>query len=268
MSWIDAFDPHWLDELDRHAQQTPQGLAVLLVLDAAFAPGLAEQLRQAGGSPELVWSRLPSSMSPEALAVSPLVLTYHSGHAALRAVLQTCSTRPMVTAVRTHESPAALADRLARWSIVDAAGTLFHLRWADTRRLPKLAEVLQPQQRSALIGAAQAWWCIGRDGRWLALPLGDGDQAMDPSAALTPPVLSPQQVAALIDDSEPDEMLAMLERELEDVWRTMRASWRHAQASKALQEAQRCAVQELGQRLARVRQALQSAAHWMPQESR
>jgi hypothetical protein len=267
MNWIDPFEPHWLDELDRRTQHPSNGLGVRLVLDAVFAPGLAEQLQQIGCAPELVFRRLPCANRPAALTVSPLVLTYCSGHAALKTLLQTtCSTRPMVTAVHTRESPEELADRLAQWSIVDAAGTLLHLRWGDTRRLPKLAQVLQPQQRTALIGLAQAWWCIGRDGHWQTLPLGEGGPL--PAASASPPTLTPQQVAALIDDSEPDEMLAMLERELEDVWRTTRASWRHAQASKALQEAQRCAVQELGQRLARVRQALQSAAHWMPQESR
>ena len=71
----------------------------------------------------------------------------------------------MVTAVVTSESADQLADRLARWTIVNATGSLFHLRFADTRRLPAIARALQPEQLADFIGPALQWRCVGRDGR-------------------------------------------------------------------------------------------------------
>ncbi|UZD56511.1 DUF4123 domain-containing protein [Caldimonas aquatica] len=214
---------------------------------------------------QAVFHRLGET-GPEALAVSPCVVAHRPHDAALRDVLHQCSARPMVTAVVTSESADQLADRLARWAIVNATGSLFHLRFADTRRLPAIARALQPEQLADFIGPALQWRCIGRDGRWHELPR----VAVEPTAltanSIEAPPLDDAQFAALVQDSEADGLLAALERDLPHVWQRTRPSWRHRHAREALREADRRGERDTPARLARVREALRrtgasSASH-------
>lgn len=253
--FIDEFEPGWLEWLDAAADEAPQGHRVLLILDGAFLPGLASRLEACAAAPQAVFLRFGQT-DPEALAVSPCVVAHRPHDAALRDVLQHCNAWPMVTAVVTSDSADQLADRLARWTIVNATGSLFHLRFADTRRLPAIARALRPEQLAEFIGPALQWRCVGRDGRWHELPR----VAVAPGAltanVLEAPPLDDAQFATLVQDSEADELLAALERDLPDVWQRTRPSWRHRHAHEALREADRRGERDTPARLACVHEAL------------
>lgn len=253
--YIDAFEPGWLEVLDQQAQTVPAGMQCLLILDGAFVPGLAARLRACGAHPQVVFERWPG-VGPDVLELSPCVVAHRPKQPGWRSLLDLCNTRPMVTVLTTPETAAQLADRLARWSIVNAAGTTFHLRWADTRRLPAIAGALRPEQLAELIGPASQWHCIGRDGRWHRLPVPPEGAHPTATEDWADPVLDEAQCAALVHDSEADEMLAVLARDLGELWQTTRPSWRHAQACRALQSADRCEVRDIPGRLNRVREVL------------
>lgn len=81
------------------------------------------------------------------------------------------------------------------------------LRYADTRILPVMLDVLSPQQRAAFFGIANHWAYLNRQGLWTEV------QEVVPSAedpTLTPLRLSESQQSALIAAAEIDFVLGLL----------------------------------------------------------
>lgn len=257
--FIDEFEPAWLDRLDAIAAQVPSGHRLLLLLDAAFLPGVTARLHALGAAPHLVFEHLGETRA-DALAVSPCVVAHRPGRAAFRAVLRDCDTRPMVTALVTRETPDRLAARLARWVIVQVTDSAFHLRLADTRRLPALAGALRPEQLADAIGPVAQWRCIGRDGRWQELPRPAWEKAPPRPPFPQAASLDDAQFATLVQDSEADELLAVLAPELPQVWSRTRPSWRHRHAQDALRAADARGQRHLATRLSGVRDALVRAS--------
>ena len=195
----------WQAHLDTLAREATQGQARLyLLLDGVFLPGLHRKL--AALSPSLLFEALPGC-TDATRDVSPLLLAYSAAFSvAFEAPwLARCSGWPMLSAIATRESQAELASRLAAWCIVEADGQRFNFRFPDTRRLPAIHAALTREQQAQLAGPAVSWSYIARDGHWRQLPV----LRQDSAHAERPVVLSEQQFASLVSDSETDEILAV-----------------------------------------------------------
>jgi hypothetical protein len=254
MRCIDPFQIGWLDSLCEKAV-TGSETNTLLLLDCAFFPGLWQRLVQM--APEqracvALFDGLPGC-DEAALAVSPMLVDFRTSDPGLRRVLFECDRRPMVTLIRTVDTVPQLAARLRHWCVVDADGTLFNFRFPDTRRLPAIARTLTAAQRAQLLGPAYSWHCINRFGRWESLPMAPEVEASDEAPALTA-----SQFSALVADSEPDEILAVLEPDFAELARDALPSWRFLQAQQALAAADARGVRDISERIAWVGSALKS----------
>lgn len=204
---IDRFTPDWLDVLDSFAT-AKQGENTYLLIDGAFVPGIYKRISQVqpkDGQPVLLFESLPGC-DQEVLDYSPFVILYDRANTMLKKALDECSGWPMISAVSTTESLLALAQRLAVWCVIDAAGQYINLRFPDTRRLPDIYAVLTVEQRISMFGPGAHITYIGRDGKWNYVTLAEGT----PSSS-TPPRLTTAQFDALVACSQGDSVLTQLE---------------------------------------------------------
>ncbi len=246
MQWIDEFDEGWLTWLTTQHNAMAQKTRVQLLLDGVFLPGVLNRLnhtRYAGQKAEALFGRL-RGCSDEALAVAPVVVEFDPDDVALLRVLRECNAKPMVTAIATTDTSAQLADRLARWCVVEVTGSAFNFRFPDTRRLPAIARVLRPGQRVDMLGPTCEWHCVNRRGQWEALPFGPADVDLAETAKL-----DDAQFANLLRDSEADEMVASLMPDLTAEWLARPPSARHDNACKVLNEADAQMIDSPGMRM-------------------
>ncbi len=202
---IDPYQESWLDELSLPAGE----MMTYLFIDGAFVPGLyrlVDAQLPPSQSATLLFEALPAC-SDKTRNVSPFIVPYARSSSGWQAVLAHCSGWPMVSAIETPESQAELAERLAAWCVVEAGAQHFNFRFPDTRRLPVIFEALTPTQRLEFAGPAVRWSYIDRRGRWAQL---DVPASAFPIAER--PTLDDQQFSRLVDASEVDEVLAILER--------------------------------------------------------
>lgn len=198
---IEPFVDGWMDELRVRARELPTGQQLHLLIDGAFVPGLHR-----GIPPDrkvMLFAALPGC-SDEALDLSSFLTPFDPEDPSGRRMLDRCSGWPMVSVIQTHEDVRQLAARMAVWTVIEVDGQRFHLRFADTRRIPAIVHVLDQGQRAQLLGPATSWACIARSGAWQEIRLdGDGaDLAESPS-------LDTRQFGLLVEDSRIDEMLAL-----------------------------------------------------------
>lgn len=205
---IGQHGPSWLDHLQKQVESDTErwpGTQVIALLDCAFSEHCYPAIRK---------HRLPfrslydlSDRPYEALqAVSPALipLDLETAHA-WRELLALSDGLPMLSLIVTHESIDELALRLHPWCIVDADGQSFVFRFPDTRRLPAIVEMLDPEQHGSFFGPAQAWRYRTRFAHWADLPL-----PSLPCPPLERVRLDEKQCAHMIKDSEADEIIADL----------------------------------------------------------
>lgn len=196
---IDTFQSGWQERLAT--------FEAIMLVDGVFLPGFHGEvagLLSASNRVFLLFEVLPSC-DEETRDISPFLFRHEPGNAALAAALEKCSGWPMVSAIKTSEPPARLAERLATWCIVENDNERFNFRFPDTRRLPGIFRVLHADQRRQFAGPAEAWIYIERDGSWGALPVSQGS-VIDACA----PALDDDQFGKLVQDSEVDAMIQQL----------------------------------------------------------
>ncbi|WP_137174889.1 DUF4123 domain-containing protein [Massilia sp. HP4] len=198
---IEPFKAGWMDGLCVRARELPTGQQLHLLIDGAFVPGLHRGIHP--DRKGMLFSSLPGC-SDEALDLSSFVTPFDLEDSTVQRMLHRCSGWPMVSVIQTHEDVRQLAARMAAWTVIEAEGQRFHLRFADTRRIPAIVHVLDQGQRAQLLGPATSWACIARDGAWQEIRLdgADADLAASPS-------LDARQFGLLVEDSRIDEMLAL-----------------------------------------------------------
>jgi hypothetical protein len=235
---IDPFVTDWMDWLNVKAAHMAADAHIYLLLDGVFVPGLHRTLKEALPKDQelmLLFESLPGC-SEEARDVSPLVMPYLADNGGLVRVVGRCSGWPMVSAIVTPESIGELTARLAAWCVVAVDDERFNFRFPDTRRLPGIFNALSPDQRSELAGSATAWYYIDRDGSWKALHV---PQSVRPAAVS--PSLDATQFSAMVDDSEADEVIMLLQdrgRQWEQPHSTI-----HGLVSEALQTANEASLE-------------------------
>ena len=200
---IDPFTDTWLEQLEQHLSDLPDATNLFLLIDGAFVPGLFRS-RGFDASRSLLFEALPAC-GEAAKDVSPFLVRVEKMTRSLLVLLGRCSGWPMVSAIETRENLSELSSRLAAWCVVDVDDQRFNFRFPDTRRLPKIFATLTTLQRAQLAGPASRWSYVGRDGNWAQLKV-DGISGEIPSR----PELDDGQFAALVEDSEPEEVLLQL----------------------------------------------------------
>lgn len=201
---IEPFVDGWMDALRVRADGLPTGQRLHLLIDGAFVPGLHRGIHS--DRKVMLFASLPGC-SDEALDLSSFLMPFDPEDPTVQRMLRRCSGWPMVSVIQTQEDVKQLAARMAAWTVIEADGQRFHLRFADTRRIPAIVQVLDPGRRAQLLGPATSWSCIARSGAWQEIRLDGADTAPAES-----PSLGTRQFGLLVEDSRIDEMLALFVR--------------------------------------------------------
>jgi len=142
----------------------------------------------------------------ETLCVSPLLVEYREEEQTTwDRLLAKTNGKPALSLIATPEPLAEIAQRLAPWCIVDAAGYPLALSFADTRIMPALFATLTPSQRAQLCGPMVHWQYVARDARWESLPV-----PVDHAAPADAVALDDKQCAHLMHAAEADHVLYQL----------------------------------------------------------
>jgi hypothetical protein len=209
---IDPFATDWLDRILSSEDDVPTGISTYLLIDGAFLPGFHREIKavlEPSSEVELLFATLPSC-SEKTKDVSPFLFRFESPSPQLLSRLQKCSTWPMISVIQTTETLTELAARLAAWCVVETDGQRFNFRFADTRRLAAIFNSLRPKQQGEMKGPAIRWLYMGRDGAWAQLTIASEGSAQ--CGVAEKPSLDDAQFAAMVSDSEGDEILSILER--------------------------------------------------------
>lgn len=205
---ISEHEPGWLDALQEEIESldaTKPNVHVLALIDCAFNERCHAAIRRYRLPSRSLYD-LSDNPSYELQAVSPTLVPLAPAKAsAWREVLRLTDGWPMLSLIVTHETLDEVARRLTPWCIVNADGQPFVFRFADTRRLPCVVDVLTPPQHGAFFGTAIAWRYRNRSAKWgeLALPETAGPVSDEVK-------LNDEQCARLISESEADEIIAHL----------------------------------------------------------
>lgn len=217
---INEFDPQWRHQL--YAMANEQGKTTYLLVDGVCLDKTLQFIREwpipVAPQCALFYERADENDNEAVLAASPWLLPYPPELERTGALLAAFDALPAIICIRTGDSRPALLARLKRWTIVSCGDMQFNFRFTDTRRLPAIHRVLTPEQRVSLFGNHDQWAFMNRQGQWELLALSDADKNLTkPEGAwheLQDPALSDDQFAALLKDSEPDEIIAAIWEDL------------------------------------------------------
>lgn len=247
-------DPHTenvLQELEILHQARPAGCHTYLLVDGAFD---AKWYRHIKTQSKKNWCALFGGISgskEETLALSPLLIRYESEADSLASLIQNASGKPMLSMLVSEESLEQLQERLTPWCIVEIDGQHLNFRFADTRRLPTILEVLSEDQQAQMFGPCCKLCFVNRFGTWEELTF--KATAIAPAAH---PQLSHEQFAALVVDSEADEMLAALGQAVPSEATDLAPSQKYLRVKQAVVQADRYGEMQVSGRLSLCRLAL------------
>lgn len=200
--------PGWLDDLRQEItslHEADRTLNVFALIDCAFNERCHTQIRRRN-LPSRTLYDLSANPSSSLQVVSPtLVPLTPSTAREWHEVLSLTDGLPMLSLIFTPESLDDMASRLHPWCIVNADGQPFVFRFPDTRRLPAIVDVLEPDQHGALFGPAVAWRYRTRSARWAELPLPKNPEPIAENVKL-----DTEQCARLISDSEADSLISSM----------------------------------------------------------
>lgn len=190
---------------ERMSCESPQ-LRIYALIEGALNETCYPFLKRTDHLPFLALYANTASADEETLALSPLLIEYRTNaRQAWETLMKKTDGKPALSVIATSEPLDALAYRLAPWCVVDAAGYSLALSFADTRVLPELFKVLEPEQRDQLCGPMLRWQYVTRDAQWASLPLTRNDVP-----ATDKVILDEKQCTQLTDSSEADNVLFQL----------------------------------------------------------
>jgi hypothetical protein len=214
-NWIDA--PRDETKAAAHAllaEASVSDVRIALLLDRAFVP--ADEWRRFAASTPGVPLYGGKYAGDGVEQASPWLCAVPEQGASpgpwLDALFRLCAGRPMLTLLQTRLPLQPLRLHLQQRLEASVTGATFVVRYADTRCLPQLFEVLDPAQRAAFLESIDGWRYVDRAGALQSLP----KQSADAAAAL-PFVLSPDQQQTLQTAALPDTLIAYL-RERQDMF--------------------------------------------------
>ncbi|CAJ0803623.1 hypothetical protein LMG19083_03917 [Ralstonia psammae] len=183
------------------------------VVDSAFDYGRGKC--DYPGSPEALYACDELDAMQE---VSPLLVPLVTGKPALldeqlSGLAKHCSGRPMLSVVASPKNAEELKpnwQKCARVTTDDGQKLL--LRFADTRVLPVLPEVLHPASWAALTHELSQWWYVDRAGTIAHVPVATVD-----TAPKFPFAIGKREFKKLLEQGEPDSVIDAISRQLAEI---------------------------------------------------
>jgi len=137
------------------------------------------------------------------------------GHKQIAKLLAHCSGRPMFSVMASRIPARSLGKRwlpLHRVHTNDEQRLL--LRFADTRTLPLLPDILLPAQWAGIAAPLAHWFLVNREGAMVTMALPEPTEGALPSALR----LSQIQLDAMVKACEPDAALDMLAGQMPEIF--------------------------------------------------
>jgi hypothetical protein len=137
-------------------------------------------------------------------------------HKQVTKLLKHCSGRPMLSVLASRIPARALAKRwLPLHQVHTSDKQRLLLRFADTRTLPLLPDILLPAQWAAIAAPLAHWFLVSREGAMVSLP-----PLPEPTEGGLPTDLrlSQIQLDAMVKACEPDAALDMLAEQMPEIF--------------------------------------------------
>ena len=182
------------------------------LIDSAFDYPASETVPYAAGSINCYSANEFEGLQKAAPLLVPIPVDQRSD-AHLRSILFHCAARPMISFVASRVPLAELSKHwrsLHRVNVVDDQKML--LRFADTRVLSVLPEILTPSQWLSYSAPLVCWLVLERTGTFTEIPLAPAGALPDQDIKLSGP-----QVDALLMASQPDAIIELLKNAMSDV---------------------------------------------------
>ena len=181
------------------------------LIDSAFDYPACETVLYAAGSINCYSANEFAGLQKAAPLLVPIPVK--GADALLRSILRHCAARPMISFIASRIPLAELSEHwrsLHRVGVVDQQKML--LRFADTRVLSRLPEILNSSQWLSYSAPLVHWLVLDRTGAFAPIPLAPTDALPDQAIKL-----SEQQVDALLLASQPDAIIELLKNAMSDV---------------------------------------------------
>jgi len=183
------------------------------VIDSAFDYGRGQC--DFPGSPEALYA---CDDLDAMLEVSPFLVPLMTESPAmlkeqLLGLTRHCGGRPMFSVVASSCNAAELKPNWQKCArVMTDDGQRMLLRFADTRVLPVLSEVIRHESWAALTHELNQWWYIDRAGRLEHVPVVDSG-----SAPVFPLAVGKREINQLLERGEPDSVIDALSVEAPEI---------------------------------------------------
>lgn len=206
------------------------------LLDHAGLPTLMAMLKRC----TMRWCSLfDDTRESDALAVAPILvfLGGRKGQAQGMFLDWIAQHGAYASAVTLLESPSEIENLqhrlVSRLDIKLSEDMDAILRFFDPRILAQLRTTLTPEQSLAFFNVAMRWWYVDRAGALVGF---DTQYELKDGAAI-PLVLSQEQEFALVDASEVDQVLALLDEEVPNLMREILPAKRYSSIAAGISSA-------------------------------
>ena len=174
VEWIDPPQHGSAMLIQQRLAMEPVTSVVYALLDMAFAPELASQLKQMVSVHPLVHLYADLYTGPGLDAIAPILLVLpandHDRLPLLQRLLRLTSGKPMLSIIASEMPVEAFALHLQQqMEAVTSDEKAWVLRLADTRSLHTLLKVFTPIQRERLLAGIGHWYYLGRDGQLVSV---------------------------------------------------------------------------------------------------
>lgn len=183
------------------------------LIDAAFDPKKIKKITGSRG-----YQLYAGSDLEEYDELSPLIIKMESNgdQDFLQALLQACEGKPMLSFICSNRSIEELKQHLEYLHFIVSDKKNWTLRFADTRTVESLFQVLDQRQTEILLNPISHWLWFNRQGAWEA-QVGYGLGPLWGEAPKEILEFTDQQFAALLEKSEPDALLDQLKEHFPDL---------------------------------------------------
>lgn len=196
--------------------ECPEGCSLRALIDHSLAPEIPLFDAWPGGRPP--GFNLLYHLSGAEERVSPLLVDLPTStegkRKAIAYLLKKCNGQPMFSILSSPLSLTQLTAHLAHFTQISLPtdDQIYLLRFADTRIVSTVIDVLAPAQRSQMFGPIDFWLYLNREATWTGI-LGEGTTDIADGPLLT---LSAAQLDAFERATMPDNFMAQLCEEFPD----------------------------------------------------
>jgi len=183
------------------------------VIDGAFDHGRGRC--NYPGSPEALYAcdELDAMLEVSPLLVPLITERPEMLKEQLLGLTQHCAGRPMFSVVAASGNAAELKPNWQKCArVMTDDGQPLLLRFADTRVLPVLPEVLRQESWAALTHELSEWWYVDREGKLAQIPV-----VADRAAPVFPLAIGRREFSKLLERGEPDAVIDAMSAQLPEI---------------------------------------------------